>query len=270
MVRFISFVQAFEFAPMSCNKSRSASALVVGCLAVGLLNVTQANAAQTSCPIGISKFAPQDGDLYFASAANNLQRYRAGRAVVEKPIALKPDDHISLYYFTAPEALATPMVFALIRAYEMRKGQSTSLKPTDVVVSNSMSSDKLVPTAAYTYFHEERRKEFSPLRTEFHMRFEDGGFFSNNWDNSYDDVSNPEIYALPKEPKGAEYSGFKAYMQRVAGFPGDGRCVAFDLFDHKSFAYAVDSVSMVLIALADKSNKEADRTGFSVKFLGQR
>ena len=95
------------------------------------------------------------------------------------------------------------------------------------------------------------------------MRFEDGLF---NLENSYDDVSNPDIYALPN---GSDFKGFKAYMQRISGFSADGRCVTFTLFDTKNFAQSVESVSMVLVALPDKSDRPSDTIDLSVNFSSQ-
>jgi len=241
------------------DKSKSAIGVAVVALFVTLLNASPSDAAAVACPTGISKFNPEDGDVYFASAANDLKRYRVGHRPVQ-PITLKPDEHISLYYFTTPTALNTPMVFALIRAYKIRIDYPTSLLPTEVHVSNSLSPDRTVPTTNYTSFHMEKRHDPSALRTEFHMRFATGWF---NWDNSYDAVSNPDIYALPN---GSDFTGYKAYMQRISGFSIDGSCVTFTLFDDKSFAQAVESVSMVLVALAEKSDQAAETIRFSVNF----
>ncbi len=231
-----------------------------GLLSAAILGLTIGHAAPANCPAGIDKFKPADGDLYIASSVNELQRYRSGRTSVQQPIALKPDNHISFYYFTAPESLTTPMIFALIRAYKIRAGHDTSLRPTEVQVANSKSHRRKVPTKDYTFFHEEKRLAPSVLRTNFHMRFEDG-FFS--WDNSYDDVGNPEIYELPK---GQGFSGFKAYMQRITGFSEGGRCVIFRLFNRKEFAAAVESFSLGLVALADKRKQADDTISLSVNF----
>ncbi len=225
--------------------------------------IASCNAAPVGCPSEVSKFSPADGDLFIASGANALQRYRSGRGGVQQPVTLKPDDNISLYYFAAPESLTTPMIFALIRGYKIRAGHDTSLRPTQVHIANSKSHRQEIPTKDYTSFHEEKRHDPSLLRTNFHMRFGDGPFPWNNWDNSYDDVGNPDIYGLPK---GDGFTGFKAYMQRITGFSQGGRCVVFRLFNRKKFAAAVESFSLVLVALADKRKEANDAASLTVNF----
>lgn len=243
------------------DQFKSAIGVAVIALLLPLFSAAPSDADPKSCPTGISKFKAEDGDVYFASAVNDLERYRVGHGPIQS-IALKPDDHITLYYFTTPRALDTPMVFALIRAYKIRAGYSTSLLSTKVIVSNSTSRDDAVLTTAYTSFHAEKHRDPSPLRTKFHMRFWSGW----NFDNSYDDVSDPEIYDLPS---GSNFDGFKAYMQRISGFSADGRCVTFTLFDDKNFAQAVESASFILVTLADKSDSPADKMAFSVNFPAQ-
>lgn len=249
---------------MFSDQSDSIIATAVVALFVSLIGASPSEAAPTACPAGIDTFSPKDGDLYVASAVNNLQRYRVGHGPFPgQPITLKPDDHISLYYLTVPKALDTPMVFALIRAYKVRPDYSTSLLPTEVHVSNSISRHHRVPAAEYISFHAEKRRDPDPLRTQFHMRFGDGLL---DFENSYDDVSNPVIYALPN---GSDFNGFKAYMQRISGFSADGRCVTFTLFNTKKFAQSVESVSMVLVALAEKDDKPSDTLDLSINFSTQ-
>jgi hypothetical protein len=237
------------------------TAMFAGPLAAAFLGIAAGNAAPVNCPDGIGKFNPANGDLFVASAQNELQRIRAEHGAVEQPITLNPDAHISFYYFVKPRSLTTPMVFALVRAYKIRPGFSTSLDPDEVRVSNSNSRGEAVPTKKYAYFHEEKRLGFNVLRQDFHMWFHDGFFSSSS--NSYDDLDDPDVYALPE---GNGFNGYKARMQRIKGFTSDGRCVVFDLFRHKRFAQALESFSLSLIALADKRSRADDLLRFSIGF----
>jgi hypothetical protein len=249
---------------MTRNTLRSIVATAFAALlAAAMFAATICDAAPVNCPAGIDKFKPADGDLFIASSVNELQRYRSGHGSVHDTVVLKPDDHISFLYFTEPESLETPMIFALIRAYKIRAGYDTSLRPTEVHVANSKRNHLKIPLKDYTFFHEEKRLAPSSLRTDFHMRFYDGSLPWDNWDNSYDDVSDPDVYALPA---GNGYAGFKAYMQRITGFSKDGRCVVFRLFNRKKFAAAVESFSLVLVALADERNHANDTISLSVNF----
>ena len=233
-------------------------------LAAALLALVAAasgcSAAPVACPNDIGQFSPKNGDIFIASAANPLRRIRDLAGGVAPSISLKPDDHISFYYFAAPDTLSAPMVFALIRAYKIRADHSTSLDPGDVWVSNSLSEHKKVPATDYNYFHNDKRLGPNILRTKFHMKFYDVFY---KLDNSYDDLDDPGVYALPK---GTEFNGYKARMQRIKGFPQGGRCVVFELFRRKTFAAALDFFSLSLVALADDRDHPNDRVSFTVKF----
>lgn len=239
---------------------RSTATIFYGLLSAAFLGIASCNAAPVNCPAEVLNLKPAPGDLFVASSVNPVQRIRANGGEVRQPIVLKPDANISFYYFVNPKALDTPMVFALIRAYKIRKGHSTSLEPDEVFVSNSLSRHRPVSTEDYVFFHDEKRYGPNILRTKFHMKFHDV-FYS--LDNSYDDVRDPDIYALPK---GNGFSGFKARMQRITGFTEDGRCVVFTLFRHKRFAEALDSFSLSLIALADERKLPDDIVRFSIGF----
>jgi hypothetical protein len=235
-------------------------------LLAAIFGLTTCDAAPVNCPSGIEKFNPKDGDLLIGSAANTLRRYRNGHDTVQQLITLKPDAHISFYYYVVPDSPTKPMIFALIRGYTMRSGKATSLDAAYVHVSNSISADKKVPAAEYVFFHEQKRDGPNSLRDDFHMLFHQHApfyAFLNPLNNSYDDIDNPKIYALPH---GDGFKGFKARMQRISGFPEGAQCVVFTLFDHKRFADAVASIAMSLIALSDKGHRPYDLVKFSVNF----
>jgi hypothetical protein len=225
---------------------------------VMLFGASTPKAAPIDCPSEISRFTPADGDLFVDSVKNHLQRIRHGYDSANELKPLKPDKNISIYYFASPKSLNTPFVFALIRGYEL-KGH-TSLDSSTVYVSNSFSDERPVTTNNYKYFHEEKRQGMNVLRTAFHMKFFDSSF---SFDNSYDDVTSPKVYDLPEE---GHFMGYKARMQRISGFPPDGRCVRFSLFEHDNFANAALSVSASLVELADKMESPNDEITFLIKF----
>lgn len=244
----------------------TATTIFYGLLTAAFVGIASCNAAPVNCPDEIVKLQPTNGDLFIASAQNPLRRVRAGRGAVQQPITLKPDAHISFYYFVTPESSKKPMIFALIRGYKIRSGKDTSLEPAEVHVSNSISPDKKIPATKYISFHEQKRNGPNSLRKDFHMRFhQHASFFSflNALNNSYDDVDDPGIYDLPR---GDGFNGFKARMQRITGFPERARCVVFTLFDHKRFAEAVASFALSLIALSDEGERPYDRVKFTIDF----
>lgn len=242
------------------------TAMFAGPVAAAFLGIAAGNAAPVNCPDGIVKLQPANGDLFIASSENPVQRVREGRGAVRQPITLKPDAHISFYYFVTPESPTKPMIFALIRGYKMRSGAATSLDAAYVHVSNSISADRKIPATDYVFFHEQKRDGPNGLRDDFHMLFhQHAPFYAilNPLNNSYDDIENPKIYALPQ---GDDFRGFKARMQRISGFPEGARCIVFTLFNHKRFAEAVTSLALSLIALSDKGDRPYDRVKFSVNF----
>ena len=232
------------------------------CAALAILFsiISISKAAPLDCPDELSKFSPRDGELFVGSQKNPLQRIREGHDSPKKLTNLKPDKNISVYYFAAPQSLITPMVFAFIRGYKIKPNTPTSLNSSDVFVSNSASTELRVAKKKYSDFHDEKRFGPNILRTSFHMNFEDALFSRYN---SYDDVTSPKVYALPE---GRSFNGYKARMQRISGFPEDGRCVVFTLFEREDFAEAVDSFSAVFVELAEKSDIPSDAFSFAIDF----